>query len=83
MKPAKQGKQASVSVPEGGLLEFYLNRGWVVYCVIHSPSYAALDAALKDARKHGGKALLVWRDGSKTVSVIRRESVKSRGRTRT
>jgi hypothetical protein len=70
-----------VFVAKGGLLEFFLNRGWVVHSVLDAPSKAALDDAMKDARENGGtNVMVIWREG--TAHVIRRGPAELERRTR-
>jgi hypothetical protein len=60
-----------VEVPKDGLVEFFLNRGWVIHRVIEPASHSAVDDAMTDARKHGSNALVVWRAGTTAYVLVR------------
>lgn len=55
-----------INVPEGGLAEFFINRGWQIFSVVDASSTRKshskmVKKAMKAANKIGDNVMVVWR----------------------
>ena len=73
--PAKVPVQpATIDIPKGGITEFFLNRGWVIYEVVRAGSGITLQDVTDRARKTYGKDVMVVYRAGTTATVLVRET---------
>mgnify|MGYP006910645015 FL=1 len=76
---AKAVLPAGVEIPAGGLTEFWLSRGYVLHECLTPVSVAAVDAAMKAARKLGD-VLVVYRGGTTAYVLVYPRKLHRKGK---